>query len=507
MSGKRSGVGGRFKATPPDDNPKVAAIVGEKDEEEMESENNIVVSESETSDRVLRKVVVTDTAAKTDGVNDRNPTTSTTTTTSTSGPKTRATRLRDDAAIVAAAAVVTTKRNRKQPRDLDLKNSSDEENDVTNIDETPPADDDDDKDSETDDADETCFKIDKVYTVSDEQNDLEMTVTTEGESGKQKVGGEDLKDDCNAGKGRGGVGGSGDVTTPTAVVSGVKLVDAAKLKEEKQIKPRIQATATLAKLPAGLGGGVGSVRMLGAGVRGTNMPFIVSMGAGNPGIPLLPAGLPPGRYVILPGSSTTTSKTATVTTMAASGLTTRLATTATGHTTVVTAQKAISAASTTPRTATPTPTPTPSPQQVAVATAVAAGGGRLYTRERGRRKSYTTGEKLAMIEAVEGGQRKSVVADRFGVAPSTLACILAQRHKIRSEKDNLARRRVRHNRYQELREDMVGGGVVSSSAASVSSVSPPHQPFTHFLAPLTSPTPPTFLDTQPEEIIAGMLIH
>ncbi|KAK4314321.1 hypothetical protein Pmani_014389 [Petrolisthes manimaculis] len=503
MSGKRSGVGGRFKATPPDDNPKVAAIVGEKDEEEIESENDIVVSESETSDRVLRKVVVTDTTAKTDGVNDRNPTTSTTT--STSGPKTRATRLRDDAAIVAAAAVVTTKRNRKQQRDLDLKNSSDEENDVTNIDETPPADDDDD-DSETDDADETCFKIDKVYSVSDEHNDLEMTVTTEGESGKQKVGGEDLKDDR---KGRGGgVGGSGGVTTPTAVISGVKLVDAAKLKEEKQIKPRIQATATLAKLPAGLGGGVGSVRMLGAGVRGTNMPFIVSMGAGNPGIPLLPAGLPPGRYVILPGSSTTTSKTATVTTMAASGLTTRLATTATGHPTIVTAQKAISAASTTSgtATATPTPTPTPSPQQVAVTTAVAAGGGRLYTRERGRRKSYTTGEKLAMIEAVEGGQRKSVVADRFGVAPSTLACILAQRHKIRSEKDNLARRRVRHTRYQELREDMVGGGVISSSAASISSVSPPHQPFTHFLAPLTSPTPPTFLDTQPEEIIAGMLL-
>lgn len=412
-------MGGKFKATPPDDGPKVAVV--EEKEEEMESDNNKVAGETETSDRVLRKAIIDTSKGE---VNDRNPATSST---STSGPKTRATRLRDDAAIVAAAAVVNTKRSRKQTHDLDLNNTSDEDDDVTTISESAPADDDDEKDSETDDADETCFKIDKVYSVTEDQNDLEMTVTTEGEGGKRKASGEDIKDECsNAGRG------GGDTTTPTAIVGGVKVVDAARLKEEKQIKPRIQATATLAKLPAGLGSGVGSVRMLGAGVRGTNMPFIVSMGAGNPGIPLLPAGLPPGRYVILPGSSATTSKTATVTTMAASGLATRLTTTATGHTTIVTAQKAISAAST-PGTATPTPAPTPNPQQVAVATAVASGG-RLYTRERGRRKSYTTGEKLAMIEAVEGGQRKSVVADRFGVAPSTLACILAQRHKIRSEK-------------------------------------------------------------------------
>lgn len=406
-------MGGKFKATPPDDGPKVAVV--EEKEEEMESDIK-VVGETETSDRVLRKAI-TDTGKG--EVNERNPATSST---STSGPKTRSTRLRDDAAIVAAAAVVNTKRSRKQTRDLDLNNTSDEDDDVTTISESAPADDDDEKDSETDDADETCFKIDKVYSVTEDQNDLEMTVTTEGEGGKRNSSGEDIKDECsNAGRG-------GDATTPTAIVGGVKVVDAARLKEEKQIKPRIQATATLAKLPAGLGSGVGSVRMLGAGVRGTNMPFIVSMGAGNPGIPLLPAGLPPGRYVILPGSSATTSKTATVTTMAASGLATRLTTTATGHTTIVTAQKAISAAST-PGTATPTPAPTPNPPQVAVSS-----GGRLYTRERGRRKSYTTGEKLAMIEAVEGGQRKSVVADRFGVAPSTLACILAQRHKIRSEK-------------------------------------------------------------------------
>jgi len=54
-------------------------------------------------------------------------------------------------------------------------------------------------------------------------------------------------------------------------------------------------------------------------------------------------------------------------------------------------------------------------------------------KTRGMRKSYTTSEKLLMIEAVESGLKKSVVADRFGVAPSTLACIILQKEKIRRD--------------------------------------------------------------------------
>ncbi|MPC25193.1 hypothetical protein E2C01_018296 [Portunus trituberculatus] len=266
-----------------------------------------------------------------------------------------------------------------------------------------------------------------------------------------------------------------------------EATEESKTKEEKQIQPRT-LRATLAKVPPTLaaGGGVGSVRMLGGGVRGTNMPLIVSMGAGNPAIPLLPAGLPPGRYVILPGSSTTTTKTSTVTTMSSS-MTPRLATSVatSGTQGLVAAQKTLAAA--------PLAPPTTPPATV---------GEKIYTRERGRRKSYTAGEKLAMIRAVEGGQRKSAVADRFGVAPSTLASILAQKHKIRSEQDNLTRRRVR--RYH-LKDDAASRTRVVGAHSSTSTMrlnpSSDH-PFTHFLAPLSAPTP-AVLDTQPEDIVAG----
>lgn len=283
------------------------------------------------------------------------------------------------------------------------------------------------KTEDDDEQEESCFKIDKVYSVAGEQDDLEnyevnKTQTTDEEAVVISDGIKEAPEE--------------QATTEKVVTSADKTTDRngkdeskevqedAKGKEEKQIQIRPQR-ATLAKVPtlAAAGGGVGSVRVLGGGVRGTNMPLIVSMGAGNPGIPLLPAGLPPGRYVILPGGSSTTTKTSTVTTTMTSALTPRIATSVatTGSHGLVAAQKTLAAAATQL-----VPPPTPQP----------AGGERIYTRERGRRKSYTAGEKLAMIRAVEGGQRKSAVADKFGVAPSTLASILAQKHKIRSEQVN-----------------------------------------------------------------------
>lgn len=44
-----------------------------------------------------------------------------------------------------------------------------------------------------------------------------------------------------------------------------------------------------------------------------------------------------------------------------------------------------------------------------------------------------------MIEAVESGLKKSVVADAFGVAPSTLACIILQKDKIRRDQASVTR--------------------------------------------------------------------
>lgn len=281
-----------------------------------------------------------------------------------------------------------------------------------------------------DDQEESCFKIDKVYSVAGEHDDLESydnkiqtaeeTVTNDNvleEDNTIQTVEEIIPNDHEEGTVEKVTGKSGDVKDESK-----EAQEESKTKEEKQIQPR-PPRATLAKVPTlAAGGGVGSVRMLGGGVRGTNMPLIVSMGAGNPAIPLLPAGLPPGRYVILPGTSTTTTKTSTVTTMSSS-MTPRLATSVatSGTQGFVAAQKTLAA----------TPLAPPS-------TPPATGGERIYTRERGRRKSYTAGEKLAMIRAVEGGQRKSAVADRFGVAPSTLASILAQKHKIRTEQVNVS---------------------------------------------------------------------
>ena len=161
---------------------------------------------------------------------------------------------------------------------------------------------------------------------------------------------------------------------------------------------------------------IGGVRLLGgSNVRGaTNMPLLVMPGSGQ-GLSLLPAGLPPGRYVILPSSSSSsTSSTSTSTSV-------------------------ITCTTTTPTTTVPvsfstTPTPRLSPRVASCSTPGGVAGTTRHvvgTAGRGRRKSYTAAEKLAMIEAVEAGQKKSVVADRFGVAPSTLACILLQKNKIR----------------------------------------------------------------------------
>nr|XP_045597609.1 uncharacterized protein LOC123757809 [Procambarus clarkii] len=324
------------------------------------------------------------------------------------------------------------------------------------------------------DATDSCFKIDKVYSVANELNTGDSKITGSGKpEDKTELKVKEGKKSIETGEG----------SETKEDKTGVKA-ESKKTKEEKQIKPKA-ARPALAKVST-LTAGVGGVRVLGGGVRGANMPLIVSMGAGSPGIPLLPAGLPPGRYVILPGTSSTTKTTscATVTTMSAN-LNPRLATSVAASATrnLVAAQKALAAPPHTP---------------AAAAAPHTTGGSKMYTRERGRRKSYTAGEKLAMIEAVEGGQRKSAVADRFGVAPSTLACILAQKNKIRAEQDNLARRRVRHAKYP-LREDFRGK---APTVGTTLRFSPPTDiPFTHFLAPLSAPTS-TLLDTQPEEIIA-----
>lgn len=332
-----------------------------------------------------------------------------------------------------------------------------------------------DKDSDVDEGhiEESCFKIDKVYSVAKDDEKKQKIKNAESSNVSAKK------------------------TVPKSDGKQVKNEESKKnTKDEKLLKPKTALT-TLAKVP-GLTSGV---RLLSGGVRGTNMPLLVSMGAGNAGIPLLPAGLPPGRYVILPGTSTTTKTTCTTVNTTSASMAPRLATgvtlpvpSATGNAAAAAAvgQATSSAATVAAVAAARSLTPT---LQVPH---------RAHTRERGRRKSYTTGEKLAMIEAVEAGQRKSTVADRFGVAPSTLACILAQKNKIRAEQDNLTRRRFRHGKY--LGDE---GGRVSVSCRVPTSNTPTlhtlattsDQAFTHFLASLTGPAPSVF-DTQPEEIIA-----
>uniref|UniRef100_A0A6A7G5L9 Serine-rich adhesin for platelets-like isoform X2 n=1 Tax=Hirondellea gigas TaxID=1518452 RepID=A0A6A7G5L9_9CRUS len=139
-------------------------------------------------------------------------------------------------------------------------------------------------------------------------------------------------------------------------------------------------------------------------------------------------------------------------------------------------------------------------------------------RTRGMRKSYTTSEKLAMIEAVESGLKKSVVADRFGVAPSTLACIILQKDKIRKDqsKCSLSRRRIRpssssHNSSNQSKDagssssdtagqDLQGASSTNNFAAASNGMdaqSPP--PFTHFLANFDQSLA---FDNAPEEIVS-----
>ncbi|XP_066968527.1 uncharacterized protein [Macrobrachium rosenbergii] len=343
------------------------------------------------------------------------------------------------------------------------------------------------KDSDVDDpAGQTTLRIAQVYSVAQQENEEKR------DDEKQT---REVKADSHQVPGK--------KSEPKAEVQTSKTDETKKnAREEKLLKPKT-TMATLAKVPS-LTGGVGGVRLLSGNVRGTNMPLLVSMTAGSAGIPLFPAGLPPGRYVILPGTSATTKTTcATVNTTSASmaprlatGVSPPAAATAAAAAVVGRATSVAAGAAAAPAVATAvavrslTPTLQAPPRQ--------------HTRDRGRRKSYTTGEKLAMIEAVEAGQRKSTVADRFGVAPSTLACILLQKHKIRAEQDNLTRRRFRHVKYAGEE----GGRRVGTTGRAPTSVTPTlqslapsqDQPFTHFLASLTGPTP-AVIDTQPEEII------
>ncbi|XP_068244433.1 uncharacterized protein [Palaemon carinicauda] len=337
------------------------------------------------------------------------------------------------------------------------------------------------KDSDIDEsAGQTTFRIAKVYSVAKQDEKKPKSEIREVDSSSV----------------------SSKKTESKADVQSPKNEEAKKnLREEKPLKPKT-TLATLAKVPT-LTGGVGGVRLLSGGVRGTNMPLLVSMSAGTAGIPLFPAGLPPGRYVILPGTSTTTKTTCTTVNTTSTSMAPRLATGVPPPVAATAAAAAVVGQATSVVAGAAAP---------AVATAVAVRSltptlqvpPRQHTRERGRRKSYTTGEKLAMIEAVEAGQRKSTVADRFGVAPSTLACILLQKHKIRAEQDNLTRRRFRHVKYTGDDGNRIGttSRAPTSATPTLQSLGPSQdQPFTHFLASLTGPTP-TIIDTQPEEIIA-----
>ena len=186
------------------------------------------------------------------------------------------------------------------------------------------------------------------------------------------------------------------------------------------------------------------------------VPLLVNMKTAAPSVPsILPANLPPGRYVIISSSTApsgttqhaltntsttssltkTTSSAPTTPVISANNLSTNpvvdLATTfKTTHNIGANHQRVSVLRNTMPvvvsgggsagAVASPS---TPSPHHVRTPVG----------KTRGMRKSYTASEKLAMIEAVESGLKKSVVADRFGVAPSTLACIILQKDKIRRD--------------------------------------------------------------------------
>lgn len=187
----------------------------------------------------------------------------------------------------------------------------------------------------------------------------------------------------------------------------------------------------------------GIARNLGsATLKGSSLPLLLSMpsgtGTGGSGsLSLLPAGLPPGRYVILPS---TTSSIPSFSSIATNVSPLTVGTKSNLVAQISQPQKSAISSFTSPATA-PTVITTINTSSVISSQSSAGrpsvteeraslGGGKAY---RGRRKSYTAAEKLAMIEAVESGQKKSNVADQFGVAPSTLACILLQKNKIRCE--------------------------------------------------------------------------
>lgn len=169
-----------------------------------------------------------------------------------------------------------------------------------------------------------------------------------------------------------------------------------------------------------------------------NMPGNVN--GNSSGVPsILPANLPPGRYVIISSTSASAnSPLATITTTssgsggqaAAAGALAVVAT----HTTAT-----VSSSSSTLLSSDSSPAAMPASTAKRAITRLTHNGSLKVNvrspvgKTRGMRKSYTNSEKLAMIEAVESGLRKSVVADKFGVAPSTLACIILQKEKIRRD--------------------------------------------------------------------------
>ncbi|XP_018006615.1 serine-rich adhesin for platelets isoform X2 [Hyalella azteca] len=179
-----------------------------------------------------------------------------------------------------------------------------------------------------------------------------------------------------------------------------------------------------------------------------NMPTSVGAGAGSVSS-LLPANLPPGRYVIISSTSASSSSPlATITTTTSSSSPNKAA----PAPLAVASLQAISTAVSSSLASSPVTAAMPVTMTKRSVTRLTPNGSVLKTsvrgtagKTRGMRKSYTNSEKLAMIEAVESGLRKSVVADKFGVAPSTLACIILQKEKIRRDqtKSSLSRRRIR----------------------------------------------------------------
>ena len=194
------------------------------------------------------------------------------------------------------------------------------------------------------------------------------------------------------------------------------------------------------------------------------VPLLVNMKGGATGPPsLLPANLPPGRYVIISSTTAASSTSPLTTTLTTTSSNNSITTTTTTNTTATAAASRPVGITTnnghTINVSTGSTTTNNNKQLIQQKSSTRfslvrhmtglSSAGRLRTpvgRTRGMRKSYTTSEKLAMIEAVESGLKKSVVADAFGVAPSTLACIILQRDKIRRDQaSRLGRNRFSSN--------------------------------------------------------------